>query len=233
MILCYSSSVYNFIQFQCFQNNEFSKEYQIAYIEDDLSIGSIYDVLSEERLESLSIIYKEEEIEAFKKTMPEIYTRFLASLNNESHFTIFYSNSPFEYCGMLFTCWYLSIHNPDCHLTFSNITEILGYSCCNELRTFNEIQKCIKQARILDFKKFAETWENLRDENKQFRFPIHEQLTSVNSNYLDKEIKILIANKDQSDSWQLAAEIHYYYRINHNISLNVNFLHSRICKNNT
>lgn len=89
MILCYSSSVYNFIQFQCFQNNESSKEYQNAYIEDDLSIGSIYDVLSEERLESLSIIYKEEEIEAFKKTMPEIYTRFLASLNNESHFTIF------------------------------------------------------------------------------------------------------------------------------------------------
>ena len=155
----------------------------IVCIPDDLSVGDIINITDfEARKRSMlqfhSNFYNDsEEFSVYINTVcRKLYQEFYDEIENHQEIMIWYSNSPYDFCGMLYTLWLLRdstasiravncshpILKEDCVVFHHSTGEIDAKSFCDFSPYIQSITNEQKQA-------YASRWEKLVEENGLLR----------------------------------------------------------------
>ena len=161
-------------------------------IPDDLSIGDISNVKSfASRREILSALYRDDAyVEGHCK---ERYRQFYQQLSSHDKIRIWYANTPFECCGLLYVLWLLQ----------DSLAELEAICCSRTLKksetqyaSYNQVADVLPEEfiRFLPFGELVSKelraersleWEKLADENGMLRVNWNQSVQTADVSYYD------------------------------------------------
>lgn len=195
--ICFSKSTRGLLMFTRGRSDTDNK---IICIDDDLSIGDIRDINFDNRKNVLTYFYGYDDKSDFdwylNTSVKKYYEEFHHIINTTSdEIIIWYSNSPVEYCGMLYTCYVLKEKSVDISMiNCSQIIEVTGTTvkCCSTGEIHPEKQKYFfeskKEITQEEKVKYANVWERLIEENGELRTFENADIKTVDINFYDEYI---------------------------------------------
>lgn len=204
--ICFSETAY--ISLTQAVKDGFLIESDTVCLADDLSLGNISSVKSfETRKDLLAILYHSG---SYADTVCRNYHReFHGQIYNHDKVRIWYSVTPAEYCGFLYTLWLLQ----------ESPVQVEAICCSRTLKkgeqlytTYHQVSDVAPEAfiRFLPFgallkaeevKSYASEWEKLREENARLRVVWNQTVQSAQVGYYDRVI-LKLAEKQE---WSVAA----------------------------
>lgn len=161
-------------------------------IPDDLSLGDISNVKSfETRREILSALYQDDGY--VDSHCQNNYRKFYQQLSSHDKIRIWYANTPFECCGMLYVLWLLQ----------DSLTELEAICCSRTLKksetqyvSYNQVAD-VRPEEFIRFLPFGELvsrelrtersqeWEKLMNENGKLRVNWNQTVQTADVSYYD------------------------------------------------
>lgn len=202
---------------------------ETACIPDDLSIGDISNVKNfVSRKDVLDALYRDEAyVEGYCR---DCYRQFYQQLSTHDKIRIWYANTPFEYCGLLYALWLLQ----------DSLAELEVICCSRTLKksetqyaTYNQVADILPEEfiRFLPFGEIVSKemraersleWEKLTDENGMLRVNWNQSVQTADISYYDD---ILIKRLGPSST---AAELLSCLAEQERLVLSKSFLLSRL-----
>lgn len=165
----------------------------VVCISDDLSIGEISDL---DRYTGKPFLLTINDINCWENSFEIEYKNFEKEIRKYEEVVIWYSNSPFEFCGMLYVMWKLKnseakvyyINTSEIHKQVKNNNSIVW--CVGEIN-YEDVLSYMNLKRTVSFEEkifYYETWEELMIENKELRSFENGKIVGVDIDYYDQFI---------------------------------------------
>lgn len=167
---------------------------RVVCIPDDLSRGDISNVEDFKSRESILIESLGKEY-AEKKCKPE-YAEFYSEIYSHKDIRIWYGNSPYEFCGMLYTLWLLgdkhaNVRSIYCTRTIEGETNTYvhykhtGEVSPEDIPVFMGFEEEISKAQR---KEYITLWNSLISENGELRAYMDSTIKTVPPSFYDELI---------------------------------------------
>ncbi|MGN9164678.1 DUF1835 domain-containing protein [Tissierellaceae bacterium HCP3S3_D8] len=225
--ICFSSSAAAMLHILSLDN-------KIIYLNDDLSIGNINNLDASSRVDQM-IYYASYNIKNYhdhnegRKSEISIYDNFYKDIQcipSHEEILIWYSNSPFEYCGMLYTLWLLK--EREVNINLLNVSQY-GYSFVVEIG-FEGVQTLLSLGERITLEEkieYCKKWELLQSESGELRMYIDNTIRTVPDEFFD-EVLVSFAKEKSIDILEALTHVCQYYREEKKIIINYYYLFSRL-----
>jgi len=190
--VCFSESAMGTLKF-AFHKYVHDHQFKVICIPDDLSVGNIDNIKDfASRKNTLVTLFGDEKyVETYCKSR---YKEFFDEIYNHKEITIWYGNSPFEFCGFLYTIWLLrdkpiTLRRIYCSRTLERDSKTyVTYKSVAELDA-EEIQRFLLFAEKIsnkEIKDYAKLWEKLSFENGVLRIYKGFTIVTADISYYDE-----------------------------------------------
>lgn len=225
--VCFSESAKGLLKFTQGLNSN------VVCIQDDLSVGNIKSM--QNQIRSIYECFKSLENYDYDDIfLKEQYIVFLEEIYKHSDINIWYSNSPYEFCGMLYTLWVLGDHSPtvnviNCSQKLQQINNNFIYKSVSEIapEDIDSFLSFKKELSIIERNTYVMLWKRLMDENGQLRVFEKGTIITTEISYYDELILNEIPNKPERIG-DILAKILIKLAEEKNIRLADNFIAFRI-----
>lgn len=192
--ICFSESAMGSIKFAF---HKYAADYHsnVICIPDDLSIGNISNVRDfNSRKDTLVSLFGDEKYVDSK--CKSRYQEFFDEIYNHQEITIWYGNSPFEFCGFLYTIWLLKdkpitikgiycsrtmVREPNTYVTYKHAGEL-------DPDRIDSFLSYAKEIADKDKKDYADLWERLSMENGELRIYKDSTIITTDVSFYDEII---------------------------------------------